>query len=335
MKSMARASQIEKQAARWVTWVDSGAESADRQADFIAWLVADSHHRAAYRTLSRAWRRMDILSKLRNADFAPISPPPRRQRNYVPALALTALGVIAVAVVLRWMGSPEPQWNMYRTGRGALQSLTLADGSSVTLNTDSELHVQAAASRRTVRLIRGEALFDVRHDPARLFEVATGNIRVKDIGTEFSIRRLDERHVQVLVKDGKVRIERVALAAEGQSKTVASVDLAAGETIVVDEGRTDLYMGEIRKLPVTEVERKLEWTDGRIAFSGESLSEAIAEFNRYNQRQLWVADAGIGQLRIGGQFDATDFDGFVKTLNKAYGLHGQRAAKPGDIVLTR
>ena len=161
--------------------------------------------------------------------------------------------------------------------------------------------------------------------------MATGNIRVKDIGTEFSIRRLDERHAQVLVKDGKVRIERVALAAEGQSKTVASVDLAAGETIVVDEGRTDPYMGEIRKLPVTEVERKLEWTDGRIAFSGESLSEAIAEFNRYNQRQLWVADAGIGQLRIGGQFDATDFDGFVKTLNKAYGLHGQRAAKAGDI----
>jgi ferric-dicitrate binding protein FerR (iron transport regulator) len=130
--------------------------------------------------------------------------------------------VVAAAVGLRWLGVPEPQWNMYRTGKGALQSLTLADGSSVTLNTDSELHVQASGATRSVRLIHGEALFTVKHDPGRLFEVALGNIRVKDIGTEFSIRRLNDLHAQVLVKEGKVRIERVAAAPGGQSRTAAS-----------------------------------------------------------------------------------------------------------------
>jgi transmembrane sensor len=184
-------------------------------------------------------------------------------------------------------------------------------------------------------LIHGEALFTVKHDPGRLFEVALGNIRVKDIGTEFSIRRLNDLHAQVLVKEGKVRIERVAAAPGGQSRAIASVDLAAGETILVDESRTDPYLGEIRKLAGVEVDRKLEWTDGRIGFAGESLSEAIAEFNRYNQRQLRIADERIADLRIGGQFDATDVDGFAKALNKAYGLRAQPAGRPGDILLTR
>jgi len=336
MKSMARASQIEKQAARWVTWVDSQDESEGRRADFIGWLAADSQHRAAYLTLSKAWRRMDVLTKLKNSDFAPLSPPrPAHRRSYVPALAFVALCVLAVAIGLRLMGAQEPQWNMYRTGKGAQQSLTLADGSSVTLNTESEVHVQATGPRRTVRLIRGEALFTVKHDPGRLFVVALGNIRVKDIGTEFSIRRMNDLHAQVLVKEGRVRIERVTLAPDGQSKAVASADLEAGETILVDESRTDPYLGEIRRLPGVEVDRKLEWTDGRIGFEGESLSDAIAEFNRYNQRQLHIADGRIADLRIGGQFDATDVEGFVMALNRAYGLRGQPAGRPGDILLTR
>ena len=63
-------------------WVDSGAQSADRQADFIAWLVADSQHRAAYRMLIRAWRRMDALLETQELRVSPpISPPLRRQRN--------------------------------------------------------------------------------------------------------------------------------------------------------------------------------------------------------------------------------------------------------------
>ena len=336
MKSMARASQIEKQAARWVTWMDSKDESAARRADFIEWLAADSQHRAAYLTLSKAWRRMDVLAKLKNTELAPLSPPRRvRQRSYVPVLALVALCVLAVAIGLRVMEPPEPQWNMYRTGKGALQSLTLADGSSVTLNTESEVHVQATGPGRTVRLIRGEALFTVRHDPRRLFEVALGNIRVKDIGTEFSIRRVNDLQAQILVKQGEVRIERVAIAPDGESKAVASADLGAGETILVDESRTDPYLGEIRKIAPLEVNRKLEWTDGRIGFEGESLSAAIAEFNRYNQRQLHIADQRIADLRVGGQFDATDVDGFVKALHKAYGLNAQSDGRPGDILLTR
>jgi transmembrane sensor len=66
--------------------------------------------------------------------------------------------------------------------------------------------------------------------------------------------------------------------------------------------------------------RRMSWTSGRLEFRGESLREAVDEFNRYNRRQVRLADASLATLRVGGSFAATDPDSFAGALASAFKL---------------
>ena len=76
----------------------------------------------------------------------------------------------------------------------------------------------------------------------------------------------------------------------------------------------------------------MAWTSGRLQFRGETLGEAVTEFNRYNRRQLRIADAALAQLRVGGTFSATDPDSFAAALASAFKLRVD-ASQPDAIVL--
>jgi transmembrane sensor len=101
----------------------------------------------------------------------------------------------------------------------------------------------------------------------------------------------------------------------------------AGQAAVVFPDRMSVSRVEPQIL-----RRRLAWTAGRLEFRGESLGEAVAEFNRYNLRQLTLADPALAGLRVGGNFDATDPESFAAALASAFSLRPEITG-PDAIVL--
>ena len=89
----------------------------------------------------------------------------------------------------------------------------------------------------------------------------------------------------------------------------------------------------VRTLAQKDVTRKLAWTTGRLDFQGETLDEAVKEFNRYNQRQITITDPSILQMQFGGSFRATDLDSFIAALRQSFGVRAEVGRNNGDISL--
>jgi transmembrane sensor len=183
--------------------------------------------------------------------------------------------------------------------------------------------VQFEAQRRRVTLVKGEALFDVAHEPARPFIVHVSDVHVRAVGTVFAVR-LKGSAVAVTVSEGAVELAR-----SERNLAVPAVQRVAAneETVLVPERRAQL-----QKLEPAELQRRLAWLDGRVAFDGEPLSEAVAEVNRHSRRRIVVDDPELNAQPIVGIFRAADAEGFCRVAAVALGAV---AVEEGDTIHLR
>jgi transmembrane sensor len=186
-----------------------------------------------------------------------------------------------------------------------------------------------------VVLERGEALFKVAHDATRPFDVQAAGTTVRAVGTEFSVRLREpnektqgQKDVEVLVKEGRVAIDPPKQQLERAAALPPSVSmLSAGETVTISASRVS-----VQKVADTDVDKKLSWTEGRLWFERQRLADVVAEFNRYNRRQMVIADPAIADLRIGGGFEATDPESFVAALERTFGIRAFPEANDPDVI---
>jgi transmembrane sensor len=331
---MTHATDIEAQAALWLARRDAG-DTAAQKTQFAAWLAADARHRAAYLRLAAAWERSARLKNLR-PDAGTIDPDLlihgrgaiRRSGRRRP-LALAA-GVAAIAIAAAWGVIATRGVQTYRTAVGGLARVVLEDGSTVTLNTDSEVHVHFSAARRQLTLLKGEAQFAVAHDRSRPFEVFTGGRVVRAVGTAFDVRLDHGESVEVMVTEGRVAfVDDTGVAGGTRGAIPVTTTLSAGESAVASGGKVI-----VRRISATESSRHLAWELGELSFQGETLNAAVAEFNRYNRRKLRIEDPSIGNLQIGGNFQALEVDSFVAALNRSFGITA-KVADDGTLILER
>jgi len=179
----------------------------------------------------------------------------------------------------------------------------------VELNTASVVRTALGGQRREVWLDRGEAYFEVAHDPEHPFVVHAGSRDVTVLGTKFSVRH-DGDKVIVAVREGRVRVDDVS-----EARAVRSTTITGGDTAVA-QGAATLVTAKSEE----RVESALAWRDGMLNFDQERLVDVAAEFNRYNARRLTVADAAAAQTRISGSFPTSRPESFVRLLRDAYGL---------------
>jgi transmembrane sensor len=315
-----RVEDIEHDASRWLAARDAGATSPEQTAEFNRWLEADIRHRVAYLRLEAHWKRIAKLKELRPLDrgIDPDLLKARTVRRTWP-FAIAASLLVALAAGGFWYHQQRYAWQTYETRVGVFSRVVLEDGSVVDLNTNSEVRVRLGAARREVRLTRGEGRFKVAHDVNRPFVVAANDTAVRAVGTAFTVRLRDASEVEVVVAEGKVAIAAPRVA--------EPAPLAAGEAAVVQAGHVS-----VSQVSPQALERRLAWTGGRLAFRGEPLANAVAEFNRYNLRQIRLANPALGALRVGGNFKATDPESFAAALASAFKLHVDPAG-PDAIVL--
>jgi len=212
--------------------------------------------------------------------------------------------------------------NSYRTQIGAITTVPLSDGSKVTLNTDSQIHVELNPTMRRVKLDQGEAFFEVSKDAARPFVVEIADKRVIAVGTQFSVRR-DHNDIRVLVTEGRVSIEHRGIASKA-----AQTQLAAGS-----EARTSQTAVLIDQPAPAQVEQLLSWRTGYIIFRDTALADAVADFNRYSARKIFIEDPAIAGIRIGGNFRSGDADAFLWLLQSGFPINVEQ--RSDRIVLTK
>ncbi|MGH8209538.1 MAG: FecR family protein [Steroidobacteraceae bacterium] len=236
------------------------------------------------------------------------------------ALRFVASVLLALVAGVVWYASAYDP-DSYHTAIGGIKAVQLSDGSKITLNTNSAIHVALTATERRIDLARGEAFFEVAKDRTRPFVVCTDGKRIVAVGTKFSVFQ-ESQAARVVVTEGQVRVEEAGTSAAGSATQVSAGSVAqAGPAGVL-----------VKRASVADAEAYLSWRSGYIALRDAALSDAVAEFNRYNKKQLVIADPSLAGLRIGGNLRATSVDAFVRVLQQGFPV---RAKEEGDrIVLT-
>lgn len=356
----ASAQAIEDVAVQWLLKQDSGDWSELDQAEFDAWRSSAIAHRIAFIRLKAGWKGAARMKALgagvpRGVVPSPASwgsdlfPGPRlpvlssadsvspsqndsalRIRNSarlfrIAAAALLVLGIGFYAKEAVFSGK-----DLYSTPVGGLETVPLDDGSRITLNTDTRIHVALNAKERRIELDHGEAFFEVAKDPQRPFSVRVDDKRVVAVGTKFSVRRVGS-DVRVVVTEGEVRLEQGSsasfLRAPNSEGMHATTGLVAGAV-----ARTAQEQVILRHESVSAAERLLSWRSGYLLFDGASLADAVAEFNRYNTRQIVIADPAIAAFRVTGNFRAGNTDAFLSLLTEVFPVKLER--RDAAVILT-
>ena len=290
------AQAINDRATEWVARIDAGPLDAVAEAALDEWASRDDRHRGALFRATVAWRMLDRASALAGSEQTPRTP----QREEEPAPfaygssfgrrgLLWGGGTIAasfVAATLGWrMLSPGP--TRIQTALGEIRTVPLGDDSKATVNTATTLEIEFGPQSRDVRLETGEAWFDVARDSRRPFVVAVGDVRVRAVGTAFSVHRLADG-ADVQVTEGKVEVWVV-----GREHRRLIVGAGARTLVTRLDGPRPAVADSVG------IDRKLAWRDGALKFEGDALGDAVAEFNRYNRVKLEIDPALAGEKIVG------------------------------------
>lgn len=293
-------------AARYVLRREEADWSGEDEAEFQAWMDRDTRNKVAFWRLQHGWSQADRIAALGVPQQAS-RPTSIWQRRLPMAACIVACVLISG---LAFGVSENLARKTYSTVIAGRQTVPLTDGSTVELNTSTQLRAAINTHRRDVWLDRGEAYFEVAHDAQHPFVVHAGPKTITVVGTKFSVRRDGDR-VEVAVVEGKVRVADT-LQIAGEPSTPS---LVRGGMIIA-RGPSTL----IKSNDIEAVNNELGWREGKLIFQQSDLREVAAEFNRYNRKKLVVEDQATAAMRIGGTFEARNIDAFAELLREAYGL---------------
>lgn len=305
------------EAAVWIARLRDERRATRLDAEFHEWLGENEEHRRAFNRMTQAWEQAGKI-RMRAHDEVSAIRTVRRSRFSPWAAALAATLVLAVIVTAVYWRD-----NALVTGIGQQQVRLLEDGTRVVLNTDTRIEVNYDQHLRRVRLVRGEASFEVSKHPTWPFVVSVGGQEIRALGTSFIVRHDNDQDLSVTLVDGRISVAPVAR--NGESAQAPQI-LAPGQRLIVAPHRAPT-------VDRPELSRVTAWERGSVEFDETPLAAAAAEMNRYNTRHVTVPDPEVAQLRIGGVFRAGDSDEFVKIVTAAFGLRADRNGR--DIVLSR
>ena len=162
---------------------------------------------------------------------------------------------------------PQVVYNTLTTPRGGGYDLTLADGTTVTLDAESSITYPVAfGGRERVVEISGQAYLRVVHNQLKPFKVKMHNVVIEDLGTEFNVNSYrDDPSVKVTLAQGLVNVSSYSKRAS----------LVPGQQAVVKNGQQDIVLKQVN---VNEV---IAWKDGWFIFHNETLVNIMKKAERW------------------------------------------------------
>lgn len=352
-------STIQAQAREWLIRLDRDEPpSASEIQQLRQWAAQSPAHRAEFDRISAFWSDANILTELstpvyNRAGFSLANLwQPLWAKLKIGSPAFNGRGAIAaslcLAVAIVFFISPnasDSSNGIYASAIGELQERKLVDGSVIHINTDSQVQVDYSDQVRKIRLLRGEAHFQVAPDSDWPFEVYAGKGRVKAVGTAFSVR-LNTATIDVTVSHGRVDLassleaplqnsptsaaptnaptQTAAQATAPRLQTIASLDIGQTasfkNTAISHSAATASQLDSIDRLPPEQLERRLAWRTGYLVFKGEPLAHVVAEINRYTPISIEIADPTLQTLRVGGRFKVGELSAMLEVLETGFGI---------------
>ncbi len=331
---------IEEEAAVWVAQLDSRGVSGINQKELDDWLNVSVHHLEAFERMAALWVGADILDALNYKEGVEEARKlSRRNLNatrWIKGIAATFVVAASVMLAQYVNNAPTTQTAEFATIIGEQKTIRLADGSDVILNTNSEISINLTDTRREVVLLRGEAHFDVAHEPERPFVVYARDGIVKAVGTAFTVHLRREK-VEVTVSEGVVAIlsrppdtVNVAIRDVEVDELLPIAALTVGESAVIEEEAVE----SVVRMSEDALDRKLLWRGGFIAFAGEPLSTVVADVSRYTDILIEIDDPSLETLPIGGYFKVGEVEDMFESLEASFGITVTRIS-PSRVLLSR
>ncbi len=295
-------SQEQKDAAAlWQAKRAGGSMSAADERAFQGWLDADRGNRLAFDQIRVLWARLEAPSQRLAADrsgrwgarFAARWRSGRIAAGVAAVLLLAVVWGLAPDLMRGWGGDVV-------SGPALVTEAPLPDGSVAYLAAGSALDVDFAGGGRAVTLVRGQALFDVRHRNGDPFTVAAGSARIQVVGTRFSVDLLPSRTV-VGVEEGAVQVHGDAGA--------PGVLLHPDQQVSVDDGR----VGAVAGLPAGQASA---WLTGRLSVQAVPFTDLAAMLERSARGRILVLDS-VGGRTVSGTFPLDDVPGSLETAAAA------------------
>lgn len=302
-------SPADEAAIRWQARLQSGSMSVEERLEFETWLAAAPENWEAYSRLDRTLGGLDetgtqSLALEYERELSALSARPAFSRRWLPAAAAAAIAAIALPTLL-FVAKPEAP-EVYATRVGERRTVELADGSRVTLSTNTRIAVSLAGDRRNVELAGGEALFDVAPDHARPFSVKTPHANVVVTGTIFDVRAADASS-SVYVISGAVDV---------RSRDADGATLLAGDSV----GVSDAGVAPVERYDPNVV---LAWRRGRLKFDETPLADALEELNRYFEKPIALDDPSLASLPLSGEIATNDQSAAVRSIATAFSLRAE------------
>jgi transmembrane sensor len=327
----------ERRYAEAAAWRARMAEQGlDRCEELDQWLAASPLNAQAYDLAEATWDEVGEVSttpELMDVRRRALEVAARQGRRNRGAYAWTrqiAAGLVAVMVMAAgggtyWLAT-RPQ--IYETQFGERRVVPLADGSRVSLDSDSKVAVRFTADARKLELLRGQARFDVAHNVQRPFSVRAREETVVATGTAFNIDLLGPRTLVTLIEGHVVILKTRKTGAVAQRFARAeSVSLDPGQELVATPSAPPV----IRR---ASLEQTTAWQDGRLVFDNEPLATVAARVSRYSGRPVTV-DASAADLKISGVFNAGDSDGFVEAMTNYLPVRSMARPDGGTVLVHR
>ncbi len=345
--------KIREEAAHFVTRLHSGEITGREEAELNAWRQRSEAHESEFQAMLATWDLTAQLYQEPERAVTPKKRLVKTSTWFVGAIAASILAVVVVPLALDFFNTPpgnpklvgttpesppstpevirdvvtfddfrisEHEYSdvdraeIFTSAVGEVRHIKLADGSTISLNTDTTLTVEVRANQRLVTLTKGEAFFDVAHDENRPFVIDTGDQIIRVLGTQFNVRKRDDEAIlQVAVVQGRVSIARNKERTTETQQTEPKDNLLAAGDIGAFGPESEL----ISQNDVAEVNTTQSWRHGVFRFENESLEQVVRELNRYRNRKIHIVDAEANALRISGVFHLKNGENILLALESS------------------
>ena len=326
-----------RDASAWLAKLDRGL-TAEEERKLKEWLSEADENKALFLEVAQQWDAFNDLSRL--ADLFPDNSVQRSHLKQFRWYAVAASMVLMVGIVATYFyGQISGENNkksdvyalkVYETAVGEQSTVVLEDGSDVILNSNTRLKVNYTAFHRVLTLEQGEIHIDVEPDATRPLTVFANDNIVQAVGTSFNVEIRNNRNVEVVVTEGKVRVAT-------REKATSKAPVLPVSSLSVSEGE-EVYLGlkdelEVRDISDEDIRARLAWRNGDLVFRGEPLGEVMAEVGRYTTIEFVFLSNQLKYEKVIARFKVGDIDGLLAVLNENLNVAYERS-DDGKIFLS-
>ncbi len=304
----------------------SGELNAQEEEQLNTWLAASDDNRLLSRQIEQTWEHSGNFDKPleldMEADFLQLQKRldvKKAQKKAAPVVPINKktpwLSIAAGALVLIVAGflinnylNPSAEWLVATTGEKEQKTITLVDGTEVTLNENSELRYPSifTDSLRQVEF-KGKAVFDVTSNPEQPFNVKTHSCDVRVLGTQFMIHDYPKLYYsEVAVAEGQVRMQPY-----GKSKF-----------LLLNADQKGYYQKSEHKLSKREKDslNSMSWFSKRLRFNDTPLKEVLGDLRLFYGAQVYLNDGDLMDCPFTGDFKDQPQEDVILALVRVFGF---------------